>query len=232
MTAGDAPHIRSPHGDASGHHAADASPGHDGARPAKVSDILQALAADEGRERVAIADLLTALSDRAVGALIFVFAVPNVLPTPPGTSAVLGLPLVFLTAQLALGRRPWLPRFIAGRSLARKDFAALMAKVAPWLAKAERMLKPRLGALTRPPAENAVGALCFLLALILFLPIPLGNMLPALAICLVALGVLERDGVWVLLGLGTAVAAVTVVWGVLLALLKSGLFLLEHALGV
>ncbi|WP_044562576.1 exopolysaccharide biosynthesis protein [Azospirillum sp. B4] len=201
-------------------------------RPHKVSDILQALAADQSRDRIAIADLLAALRDRAVGALIFVFAVPNVLPTPPGTSAVLGLPLVFLTAQLMLGRPPWLPRFIAGRSLARKDFAALMTKVAPWLAKAERMLKPRVGVLTRPPVEYAVGAVCFLLALILFLPIPLGNMLPALAICLVALGVLERDGVWVLLGLGTAVAAVTIVWGVLLALLKSGLFLLEHALGI
>ncbi|MEE3626376.1 exopolysaccharide biosynthesis protein [Nitrospirillum sp. BR 11752] len=201
-------------------------------RSAKVSDILQALAADEGRERVAIGDLLTALSDRAVGALIFVFALPNALPMPPGTSSVLGLPLLFLTAQLALGRRPWLPRFIADRSLARKDFAAMMAKVAPWLAKAERMLRPRLGVLARPPAENAVGALCFLLALILFLPIPLGNMLPAVAISVVALGVLERDGVWVLLGLATGIAAVAVVWGVLLALLKSGLFVLEHALGM
>lgn len=200
--------------------------------PHKVSDILLDLAADTGRERIAITDLLTALSDRAVGALIFVFAVPNVLPTPPGTSAVLGLPLVFLTAQLALGRRPWLPRFIAGRSLARKDFAALMGKVAPWLAKAERLLRPRLGVLARPPLERVAGAVCFLLALILFLPIPLGNMLPALAICLVALGVLERDGVWVLLGLGTAVTAVAVVWGVLLALIKSGLFLLENALGL
>ncbi|TWB38076.1 exopolysaccharide biosynthesis protein [Nitrospirillum pindoramense] len=214
-------------GEATDSHAAATDP-----RPAKVSDILQALAAEEGRERVAIGDLLTALSDRAVGALIFVFALPNALPMPPGTSSVLGLPLLFLTAQLALGRRPWLPRFIADRSLARKDFAAMMAKVAPWLAKAERMLRPRLGVVARPPAENAVGALCFLLALILFLPIPLGNMLPAVAISVVALGVLERDGVWVLLGLGTGIAAVAVVWGVLLALLKSGLFVLEHALGM
>ncbi|ASG21594.1 exopolysaccharide biosynthesis protein [Nitrospirillum viridazoti] len=221
MTVGDAPNTH-----AANIHAADAP------RPHKVSDILQALAADETRERVAIGDLLTALSDRAVGALIFVFALPNALPMPPGTSAVLGLPLVFLTAQLALGRKPWLPRFISSRSLARKDFAAMMAKVAPWLAKAERMLKPRLGVLARPPVEHAVGLVCFLLALILFLPIPLGNMLPAVAISLVALGVLERDGVWVLLGLGTAVTSVAVVWGVLVALLKSGLFLLEHTLGM
>ncbi|MEA1649815.1 exopolysaccharide biosynthesis protein [Nitrospirillum sp. BR 11164] len=226
MTVGDAPNTHAANTHAADIHAADAP------RPHKVSDILQALAADEGRERVAIGDLLTALSDRAVGALIFVFAVPNALPMPPGTSAVLGLPLVFLTAQLALGRKPWLPRFISSRSLARKDFAAMMAKVAPWLAKAERMLKPRLGALARPPAERAVGLVCFLLALVLFLPIPLGNMLPAVAISLVALGVLERDGVWVLLGLGTAAASVAIVWGVLVALLKSGLFLLEHTLGI
>ncbi|MFV3077356.1 exopolysaccharide biosynthesis protein [Niveispirillum fermenti] len=195
----------------------------------RLSDILRAIAGDESRERIAIKDLLAIMKDRALGALLFIFALPNVLPTPPGTSAVLGAPLIFLAAQLALGRSPWLPRVIADRSIARADFAALVTRTAPWLAKAERLLRPRLGVLSRPPAEYLVGLFCFLLAVILFLPIPLGNMMPALAICLFSLGILERDGVWILAGLLAAILSVGLVWGVLYALIKSALFIMAHA---
>jgi hypothetical protein len=48
----------------------------------------------------------------------------------------------------------------------------------------QQLLKPRLSFLTRPPFEQAIAVVCLLLALILFLPIPLGNMLPAFVICL------------------------------------------------
>ena len=34
------------------------------------------------------ADLATALRDRAIGALILVFALPNTIPMPPGVSSV------------------------------------------------------------------------------------------------------------------------------------------------
>lgn len=194
-----------------------------------LSEILAAIANDASRERISVANLLTVLQDRAVAALIFIFALPNVVPVPPGTSAILGAPLLFLTAQLALGMRPWLPKLITERSMARADFAALIARAGPWLARAERLLRPRLGLLARPPAEYAVGALSLLLAIIVFLPIPLGNMLPAFAICLFALGILERDGVWVLAGLVTAVASVALVWGVLYALIKSAIFIFTNA---
>lgn len=195
----------------------------------RLSDILRAIAGDESRERIAVRDLLAIMKDRALGALLFIFALPNVLPTPPGTSAVLGAPLIFLAAQLALGRPPWLPGFIAHRSIARADFAALVARTNPWLAKAERLLRPRLGVLARPPAEYLVGLFCFVLAVILFLPIPLGNMMPALAICLFSLGILERDGVWILAGLLTMILSIGLVWGVLYALIKSALFIMAHA---
>lgn len=198
--------------------------------PQPLSQLLIQVAGDASRERIAVQDLLDLLHDRALGALLLVFALPNVLPAPPGLSAVLGAPLLFLAAQLALGRRPWLPRVIAARSMPRSHFAALTQRAAPWLAHAERALRPRLGALARPPLEYLIGAVCLLLALILFLPIPLGNMLPALAICVLALGVLERDGAWVLAGLTVAVAAVALVWGVLYALVTSALLLLANAI--
>ncbi|GLK74322.1 exopolysaccharide biosynthesis protein [Ancylobacter dichloromethanicus] len=194
----------------------------------RLSEVLNAIAADTSRERIAVGDLLKVMQERAFGPLMLIFALPNALPTPPGTSSVLGAPLVFLTAQLALGWSPWLPPIIARRSIARKDFAAFVAKATPWLARAEKLLRPRFGVLAHPPAENIVGLMCFVLAVVLVLPIPLGNMLPALAICLLALGILERDGLWIIAGMALAVASLGVVWGVVWAFVKTGLFLLHR----
>jgi len=79
-----------------------------------------------------------------------------------------------------------------------------------------------------PPAEYLIGAVCFVLAIILFLPIPMGNMPPAVAICLFALAILERDGIWAIIGMGAAIAAIAVVWGVLFALFEGGVFMVTR----
>jgi hypothetical protein len=186
-----------------------------------LSAVLQRLAAEPGRERVSVRDLFAALGDRALAALLFVFAVPNVIPSPPGLSTVLGLPLLFLSTQLLFGRKAWLPDFIARRSMARGDFEALMIRVLPWLQRAEKLLRPRLSGLALPPMEYLLGLICLALAVVLVLPIPLGNNPPALAIALIALGILERDGLWILAGLCITALSATVVSGVLLAVIKA-----------
>lgn len=198
----------------------------------RLSAILTAIAKGQSRERISIADLLHALEHRAIGALMFIFAVPNAIPVPPGVSAVLGAPLIFLSFQLMIGRRPWLPRIITDRSLSRVDFEKVVDLAAPWLAKAERLMRPRFEFLARPPVEYLIGVICLVLSIILFLPIPLGNMLPAFTICVLALGVLERDGAWIAFGVACAVAAVVIVWGVMLALLWSVLFVLSNLFGL
>lgn len=190
-----------------------------------LSEVLQQLAGDTQRERIAVGDLLAALADRALGALLFVFAFPNVFPAPPGTSAILGAPLVLLAAQLAFKRRPWLPAFITRRSMARTDFHALVVRINPWLQRAERMLRPRASAWALPPMEYVVGMVCLILATVVLLPIPLGNILPALAISMLALGVLERDGYWIVGGLAMAAAAAVLVSGVLFASAQALMFL-------
>lgn len=195
-----------------------------------LSSMLHALAQDESRDRIAVGDLLASLGDRALAALLFVFAVPNVLPVPPGTSTILGAPLVFLAAQLAFGFRPWLPAVISRRTMTRTDFATLVRRIGPWLARAERLLRPRVVVLASPPMEYVVGLLCLLMAIVLVLPVPLGNMLPALAISLFALGILERDGLWILAGLVTAATAAVVVSGVVFAMVKAGVYFFAEVL--
>jgi hypothetical protein len=199
----------------------------------KLSVILNAVAADQTRQRISIADLFDVMKDRAFGALVLIFAAPNVLPLPPGTSTVLGAPIIYLAAQLALGRpRPWLPKLMTKRSMSREDFAAIIGKVTPWLGSMEKLLKPRLGFLTRAPFEQAIGVICLVLAIILFLPIPFGNMPPAFAICLFALAILERDGFAAIMGVVMATVSIAIVWGVIYALIKAAIFVIGHSLTV
>jgi hypothetical protein len=150
---------------------------------------------------ISVRDILNAFGDRAFAALMLVFAAPNMFPLPPGVSAVLGAPLLFITAQLMLGYSSLrLPHMIADRSMRREVFVGFTAKLDPVVKRAESILRPRLTGLLRPIPERLIGAACLILAVILFLPIPFGNIPPAIAISLFSLGILERDGLAVSLG--------------------------------
>ena len=203
------------------------------ARGPKLSEVLTRIAADHPYERISIADIMARLDDRAFGALMFIFAVPNAVPTPPGTSLLLGAPLVFLSIQLAIGRStPWLPGLIAQRSLLLTDFARIVARVAPLIARAERLMRPRLALLATRPFDQLMGVVCLLLSVVIFLPIPLGNMPPAIAICMFSLALLERDGVAYLAGLTTAVLSIALVSGIVYGAIVSLIFLLSDVLGL
>lgn len=166
----------------------------------RISEILDAISGSK-RKTVSVQDVLEAFGDRAFGALLFVFAAPVALPMPPGVSAILGAPLLFITAQLMVGRRTlWLPKALAERTMTRADFVTLMGKVSPYLTWLERRLKPRFTFLYNPWLDRVTGLLCLVLAIIVLLPIPFGNMLPALALSAFGLGVAERDGVVGLFG--------------------------------
>lgn len=93
-------------------------------------DGLTRLATNPARHRVAIADILDAMGDNSVMMLMLLFALPNAVPAPPGTSTILGLPLLFLTLQWLRGKQPWVPRWIARQSLRRSDFAAITKRLA------------------------------------------------------------------------------------------------------
>lgn len=197
--------------------------------PQRLSEILDDIAAQDGRDRISLGDILGVMHGRAFGALLLIFAFPNILPTPPGTAGVLGLPLLFLSTQMMLGQMPWLPRFIARRSLSREAFVTLVGHARPWLMRAERLLRARLVWLAHPRAQRFIGGICLIVSAVLVLPVPFGNMAPSVAICIIALGVLERDGLWILAGLAAAAGAVVFVAGLAYALVKSAIFVILNA---
>ena len=195
-----------------------------------LSQRLAQFARDPARERIAMSDLLEVMPGQALAALMLIFAAPNVVPAPPGLSAILGWPLIYLSWQQMTGQRPWLPPVVARRSLSRTVFAALVLRATPVLARLEQLLRPRLPALVGARAERLVGALCLVLSVVLLLPVPLGNMLPALAISVMMLGLLERDGLWTGLGAVLGLLSFVIALGVVYAMIRAAVFLLSRAL--
>src|SRR3546814_3591898 len=127
---------------------------------------------------VCSSDLFIAvLGNRGRGLVMLTLTLPNVVPVYiPGLSAVTGLPLAAVALQMTLGRpRPWLPGFLLRRSIARSDFQRVVIRVLPWLARIERVLRPRLRRFAHGPAERLIGFACMLLALLLSLPVPFPN---------------------------------------------------------
>ena len=198
----------------------------------RLSRILAELLEDGNRERISVGDVLAGCGQRAFGAMIFLFAAPNLLPvTVPGISVLFGAPLLFLTWQLAYGRETvWLPAFILKRSFARKDFEKIVNGILPGLRRIERLTRPRLALLTTPAGERLIGLIGLLLSAIIFLPIPFGHMLPGLALSLLALGTLERDGLAVLGGMAAALTGFVLVSSVVYGLAWAGVYLVQDIL--
>lgn len=203
-------------------------------RPRRLSEILMDIANDPSREHITIADMRNAMGDRAFGALMFVFAAPNTLPVnAPGVSVILGIPLLFLSLQLMFGFAvPWLPRLVVDRTITRGRFARAMRFLVPWMQRAEKLSRPRWPLLATGFAERVIGLVCVVLSIVLILPVPFGNMGPAVAICVLAFALLERDGKAALTGVVASVAALALAWGVILAIVKTVSLLLRHWLGV
>lgn len=180
----------------------------------RTSALLARLARDLPGEQVPFRVLVEALGDRGFAIVLLVLAAPNSLPipSPPGLSTVFGVPLGFFAVQLMLGRQvPWLPTRLMERTISREEFRKVVAKLQPWLERLERYCRPRGHLLTGPRAERILGAFFLLQAIILALPIPGGNFPPGLSMTVMSLGLLEKDGRMVAIGVAIGIAAVFLV---------------------
>jgi hypothetical protein len=193
--------------------------------PERTSEVLRELAVGEG-ERVTFRDILTELRHRVFGFTLLIFALPCSLPMPPGIPTVCGIAIVIIALNLIAARqRLWLPNAVAGKSVARADLKRMVERWAPYLERLERICKPRLAVVTEPVGKVLIGIVVLVLGLIMILPIPfLGNMPPGLAASVIAMGMTERDGLIVLIGLLVSVVAIAVAsvatWAAILGLIN------------
>ncbi|RVU43803.1 exopolysaccharide biosynthesis protein [Rubrivivax rivuli] len=178
-----------------------------------IAHRLRSAAADLPGERVSVATLAelhesSANAGSAHGALLLMMAVPCVLPIP-GTGTVLGLGLLALAVAIWRGDlAATLPRRVAEFEMSREWAQKVLGALASVYGLASRFSRERLQPLASGGGGAVLAVAVALMAAVLIMPIPFGNVLPAVALVLIGLGLVFRDGLAVLLGLGTAALTV------------------------
>lgn len=183
------------------------------AAPRPLSVELAELHARTSDRSVTLGEVVAVLRGRAYLLLVALIALPFLTPIPMvGLSTPFGAVIALVALRLSLGLKPWLPARLLRREVPAGFFGRLLQLAAGIVRRLERLLRPRWPGLTAHDGLLQVHAGAMLLcalALMLPLPIPFTNSLPAWAILLFAAGLLERDGVAIVLGYGmTAVTAV------------------------
>ena len=179
-----------------------------------TSVVLQRLHDEAPTDHFTLGWLLGSLRKRSFGMIMLVLAV---VAAAPGVSIVAGLLLMIPAWQMIVGRpAPVFPRRISNRPLPTRYFAALVQRAVPVLRYLERIVHPRWPT-PLEATKRLVGTVVLILSIVLvFAPIPLSNVVPALVIALISLAYLEEDGLLLSIALLAAVivltAALLVIW--------------------
>jgi hypothetical protein len=170
-----------------------------------LTDIQNSLTENE----VTLGEFMTRFGERGFGLGILMFALPNMIPLGiPVISTISAIPIIIFAVQLMFGKQKVsLPKFVANKKFKEKHFEKIIQKTVPTLRKVEKFVRPRASFFTTDLFEKISGLAILVMAGILFLPIPGANFIPAICIGIIALGLLEKDGLMVFAGI--AASAVT-----------------------
>jgi len=171
-------------------------------------------------ESIKIREIFKILSGRGYAALLIILSLPFCFPVQiPGFSTPFGILLAFLGLRIAFAKRLWWPKWVLEKNLSSKSVSKLMTKTMKVVHAMQKILHPRLLFITRNPLLHRlhgllVGVLGVLLSLPL--PIPMTNLLSAFPILCIGLGLLEDDGMFVLIGYFSACICFTAFTGLFL----------------
>lgn len=175
----------------------------------KCSHLIEALLKEHREQPLSLGSLLCLPQEQGFGLLGSVLVAPMLVPIPiplPGFSTIFGVGLILLGGQLLLGyRQPWLPPKLASYTLAPATAAGLLRGLLRVLKSVEWICRSRWTGLCHAQGARRILGLCLVWNAFLMglpLPIPFTNFLPAYAILFLMLGLLEADGVALLLGYG------------------------------
>ena len=180
--------------------------------------LVASLATLSGPEGLTLREIRDELDERGFGLMILILAIPCLVPALYGVPQIVGIPILLLAGQMLAGRiEPWLPEAVLKRRVS-KAWLDRMADFATrrmgWF---ERLSRPRLTLFTVGWAERVV-ALFMILATVTIV-LPMTNTVPSVALTLLAVGLIQRDGLFVLAG-----AAVATGWATALATVAIGFY--------
>ncbi len=181
--------------------------------PQKLSSVLSSALDTDQDGFVTVGEVLDRVAERGFGLLLFVVAIPTLIPVlPPGASGVVGMVYILLGTQLVAGlAHPWLPRRVRSHRLSPKVVAAIKERGVALMERIERFSRPRLLFVENSFLLRLLALLIILNGIILFLPIPFMNTLPAMGILVMGIGLLNRDGLLLLAGGAIGIGSITIV---------------------
>jgi hypothetical protein len=144
---------------------------------------------------------------------IIILAVFASVSTPiPASGFLFGLPLIVLSALYLFKIDPahYRGRLFRKKIPCRRWRPHLSASI-PYAQKLQRLFRPRSEWVFRIESRVTSGISLIVFAVVMFLPIPLANLPSALGILAIAFGLMERDGLYVLLGYGLMLVYVLVI---------------------
>jgi len=179
---------------------------HSDTRSDSISQRLRSLVRSLPRTGITLAELVHRVGDDGLLLLTALLTLVFLIPVSiPGVSTVFGAAILLIGLARLFRRDLWIPAKIEHRVIATKKLRPLLRKALPWLQKIERVSRPdRIGWLVADgPATHMNNLSLILGAVLLMMPfglIPFSNTFPAVALLFFAIGLLQRDGVCVLLG--------------------------------
>jgi len=196
--------------------------------------IIETNSTDEG---ITLNQLLERTEGRGFYLVVILLALPFIVPLSiPGVSTVLGLSVSLLSLKLAFGQQPRLPRFMGNRRFSPEVQRRVLGGSVKFLRVVEKLVKPRRTPwMATRPARALNSVIMALMGLLLALPFPplppLTNALPCYCIILLAVSMMEEDGVTIwfayALSLGTIIYLVLII-GVLEIAIIGGWKSLHH----
>lgn len=173
----------------------------------KIEEVLvaaQRLEEGDAQTHVTLGALSDGMQERAFGLLILLLALPCALPFVYGLPQLVALPMLVLTFQMARGRTaPWLPQTLRKRRLSIKSLLSVLVRTRKYAGWLERLAHPRLEAMSTASAQRIVGALMLVPCMSILVPLPLTNTVPGIAMGIAAVGLIQRDALFIVFGLIT-----------------------------
>jgi len=178
-------------------------------------DQLDALCQRQDR-KITVGEIQDAIGVRSFGPLLLLAGLMGMTPVSavPGVPSLIAVITILIAGQLLIGRKSfWLPRKMLDLSVKNEKLGKsvrIARRPARWV---DRLVRPRLTALTKGPAHWIVALACFLVAVCVppLELLPLAAILPSLAIASFGLGLIARDGVLVLIAAGVTATALAFV---------------------
>ncbi len=170
----------------------------------KFSQDIESLLKDVVNKPLTIEQILAETSERGFSLTICLLILPFLFPMPPGLSTPLGLSCLFLALQMGMGRRvPWLPKKITKFKFPRGFTMVLLKNLKRVTRFLEKIVRPRWLEIAENRSVWKINGFCIAwMAILLMLPIPFTNPIPAIGILVLAVATLEADGLLMCVGYG------------------------------